>query len=72
MATFGANVSPPEDGIALFDDSGLVNYIPGDFAQNGANTVLWLDNFAFTSDPSTIYGMPFDELSNPPFLHRSR
>lgn len=53
-----ANVDPAEDGAALYNDSGLVNWIPGQAAVNGANTLFWLDSFTFTSSPSTMYGLP--------------
>ncbi|HEX4320597.1 MAG TPA: chitobiase/beta-hexosaminidase C-terminal domain-containing protein [Acidobacteriaceae bacterium] len=48
-----ANVSPEEDGAALYNDSGLVNWVPG----VDATTPLHLDSFTFTS-PTTIYGLP--------------
>jgi hypothetical protein len=48
---------PPEDGAALYNDSGLVNWIPGQRSVNSANTLFWMDSFAFTS-PSLIYGLP--------------
>jgi len=47
-----ANVDPTEDGAALYNDSGLVNWIP-----NNHDSVLSLDSFTFTS-PTTIYGLP--------------
>jgi hypothetical protein len=48
-----ANVDPSEDGAAQYNDSGLVNWIPG------VNTKrpLEMDSFAFTS-PTVIYGLP--------------
>jgi hypothetical protein len=49
-----ANVDPAEDGAALYNDSGLVNWIQG---VGGTNRNLMLDSFTFTS-PSTIYGLP--------------
>jgi Bacterial Ig-like domain (group 3) len=49
---------PAEDGAALYNDSGLVNWIPGQSVVNGANTIFWLDSFTFTSSPSVIYGLP--------------
>ncbi|MGD0348067.1 MAG: choice-of-anchor D domain-containing protein [Terracidiphilus sp.] len=51
-----ANVDPPEDGLALYNDSGLVNWIPGESAVNGGNFLLWVDSFAFTS-ASNIYAI---------------
>jgi hypothetical protein len=53
-----ANVDPAEDGAALYNDSGLVNWIPGQSVVNSSNSIFWLDSFAFTSSPSTIYGLP--------------
>ena len=49
---------PAEDGAALYNDSGLVNWIPGQSVVNGGNTSFWLDSFTFTSSPSVIYGLP--------------
>jgi hypothetical protein len=49
-----ANVDPAEDGAALYDDSGLVNWLPGVGAHNSP---LNIDSFTFTS-PSTIYALP--------------
>jgi hypothetical protein len=49
-----ANVDPNEDGAALYNDSGLVNWIPG---VGEPNSGLMLDSFTFTS-PTTIYGLP--------------
>lgn len=43
-----------EDGAAFFNDSGLVNWIPG--SANSPH-MLFVDSFAFTS-PSTFYGLP--------------
>jgi hypothetical protein len=53
-----ANVDPAEDGAALYNDSGLVNWIPGQSVVNSANSIFWLDSFTFTSSPSIIYGLP--------------
>jgi len=52
-----ANVDPAEDGAALYNDSGLVNWIPGQSVVNGANSIFWLDSFTFTSSPSVFYGL---------------
>jgi hypothetical protein len=49
-----ANVDPAEDGAALYDDSGLINWLPGTSAHNNPLTI---DSFTFTS-PSTIYALP--------------
>jgi len=51
-----ANVDPAEDGAALYNDSGLVNWIPGQSVVNGANRVFWPDSFTFTS-ASNIYAI---------------
>ena len=48
-----AHVDPAEDGAALYNDSGLVNWIPGVNHQSP----LMLDSFTFTS-PTAIYGLP--------------
>ena len=53
-----ANVDPAEDGAALYNDSGLVNWIPGQSVVNGGNSIFWLDSFTFTSSPSMIFGLP--------------
>ncbi len=49
-----ANVDPQEDGAALYNDSGLVNWIPGEAPNKNP---LILDSFTFTS-PTTFYGLP--------------
>jgi hypothetical protein len=49
-----ANVDPAEDGAALYNDSGLVNWISG---VDDTKTPLHLDSFTFTS-PTAIYGLP--------------
>ena len=49
-----ANVDPAEDGAALYNDSGLVNWLPGEV--NTSNS-LQMDSFTFTS-PSSIYSVP--------------
>lgn len=53
-----ANVDPAEDGAALYNDAGLVNWIPGQSLVNGGNTIFSLDSFTFASSPSVIYGLP--------------
>ena len=47
------NASPAEAGVALFNGTGLVNYL-----ANAGNS-LAIDSFTFTSSPSTIYSIPF-------------
>ena len=46
-----ANVDPAEDGLALYNDSGLVNWLPG---VNARPYPLGVDSFAFLS-ASTLY-----------------
>lgn len=49
-----ANVDPAEDGAALYNDSGLVNWLPG---EAPVSNPLQMDSFAFTSS-SSIYALP--------------
>ena len=49
-----ANVDPAEDGAALYNDSGLVNWISG---VGATKNPLGMDSFTFTS-PTAIYGLP--------------
>jgi hypothetical protein len=56
------NVSPFEAGIALFGDSGLVNWLP----FFSGNSIVAVDSFAFAGTPSEVYGVPFT-ISNPFF-----
>jgi hypothetical protein len=59
VASLSANDSPSEDGIAFFNDGGLVNWIPGLPQSNHAPTVS-VDRFTFTNNPSTLYAItPF-------------
>ncbi len=53
VASLDVGASPSEDGIALFNDAGLVQYLPDDYPNYFA-----VDNFNFTSDPTTFYGYP--------------
>lgn len=53
VASLLRNASPSENGVALFNDSGVVQYIANDYPSN-----YTLDNFAFTSE-QTYYGYPF-------------
>ncbi|HXP11510.1 MAG TPA: choice-of-anchor D domain-containing protein, partial [Acidobacteriaceae bacterium] len=47
---------PPEDGAALFNDAGLVNWLPGVMTQSNID----IDRFTFTN-PNTIYALtPYD------------
>jgi hypothetical protein len=56
-----ASVDPAEDGAALYNDTGLVNWIPGQSLVNGGNSIFWMDSFTFTSS-SMIYGLPEPQL----------
>jgi hypothetical protein len=56
VASLMATSSPSEDGIALFNDSGLVNWLPG-LPQNPSVPTLQVDRFAFTQDASTLYAI---------------
>ncbi len=49
-----ANVDPSEDGAALYNDSGLVNWLPGEAPTSNP---LQINSFTFTS-PSSIYALP--------------
>jgi Bacterial Ig-like domain (group 3) len=51
-----ANVDPFEDGAALYNNSGLVNWLPGEVPTKNP---LKMDSFTFTS-PSAIYGLPMN------------
>jgi Abnormal spindle-like microcephaly-assoc'd, ASPM-SPD-2-Hydin/Beta-propeller repeat len=48
------NASPLEDGIALFNDKGLVNWL-----QNTYPDYPSVDSFTFAGDPSVVYAVPF-------------
>jgi hypothetical protein len=63
VATLFAGQSPPEVGTILVNDSGIVNDVPYRVSSSG---IFAVDNFTFTSDPSTFYAFPF--LSNGFFL----
>jgi hypothetical protein len=54
VAALAQNGSPSENGVALFNDAGVVQYIGNDYADK----YYTLDNFTFTSDPTTYYGYP--------------
>lgn len=54
VASLNRGGSPTENGVALFNDSGVVQYID----NNPAGNEYSLDNFTFTSDPTTYYGYP--------------
>jgi hypothetical protein len=53
VVELSANVDPAEDGAALYNDSGLVNWLPG----VAARPPLAIDSFTFTSATS-IYALP--------------
>jgi hypothetical protein len=48
--------------IALYNDTGLVNYVP-----TGADTSLIPESFALAGNPLTIYSLPFTIVQNPFF-----
>lgn len=53
VASLSRNGSPSENGVALFNDAGVVQYIANDYDDHNYT----LDNFTFTSEP-TYYGYP--------------
>ncbi|NYF49829.1 choice-of-anchor D domain-containing protein [Tunturiibacter gelidoferens] len=53
VASLSQAASPSENGVALFNDAGLVQYIANTYPAN-----YTLDSFIFTSDPTTFYGYP--------------
>ena len=55
VASLEINASPSENGAALFNDAGLVQYIPSDYSNHDYT----IDNFTFTSDPTIFYSYPF-------------
>lgn len=54
VAALFTSSSPSEAGVALFNDSGLVNLLPA----QGSNTTddLYVDSVAFAGSPSLVYG----------------
>ena len=58
------DVSPSEDGMAAFNDAGLINWIPG---VGGSSVDLSVDTFAFAGNPPTIYTPPYSAGSTPIF-----
>lgn len=55
VAALFRSASPAEDGIALFNDQGLVNWLP-----NSPPAYTTVDSFAFAGNPPVVYAMPFD------------
>jgi hypothetical protein len=49
------NASPAEDGIALYNDTGLVNWLVNEY-QYGYPSV---DSFTFAGNPPVVYTVPF-------------
>ena len=47
--------SPAEAGAALYNDAGLVSFVPNTFQTHNYS----LDSFTFTASPDTFYGFPF-------------
>ena len=50
---------PSEDGAALFNDAGLVNWLPG----LGTESNVDIDRFTFTNNPNTLYAVTPYETS---------
>jgi hypothetical protein len=50
-------VSPPEAGIALYNSSGLVNWLPSRLFSNSSTDVV-VDSFAFAGNPPLVYALP--------------
>ena len=53
------NSGPPVDGAALFNDAGLVNWLPG----LGTESNVDIDRFTFTNNPNTLYAVTPYETS---------
>ena len=55
VAALRAPRSPSSDGVALFDDTGMISRIPFEYPN-------WLEvySIAFASDPHTLYAQPFE------------
>jgi hypothetical protein len=54
VAALFMNASPPEDGIALFNSGGLVNWLANDYADG----YVEVDSFAFVGNPPVVYSFP--------------
>jgi hypothetical protein len=50
--------------LSLYNDGGLVNYVPTGFVEYGSPT---FSNFAFAGTPLTIYSLPFTDVQTPFF-----
>jgi hypothetical protein len=59
VASLSRAASPSENGVALFNDAGPVQYISDDYPTDYS-----LDRFIFTSDPTTYYGYPVNGNTN--------
>ena len=57
VASLQIQASPSEDGIAMFNDTGLINWIPGQ-PQPQNQATLRLDRFTFTNSSFTLYARP--------------
>ena len=57
VVVLSATRSPSSDGVALYDDSGMVNRLPYDYPN-------WLEigQVVFTNDPHTLYALPAEEF----------
>jgi hypothetical protein len=53
VASLSQGASPSENGVALFNDAGLVQYLADIYPA-----YYTLDSFIFTADPTTFYGYP--------------
>jgi hypothetical protein len=53
VASLSQGASPSENGVALFNDAGLVQYMAAIYPA-----YYTLDSFIFTADPTTFYGYP--------------
>lgn len=60
------DVSPSEDGMAAFNDAGLINWIPG--VGNTSGVYLMVDSFAIAGSPPAIYAPPYTSGSTPGFI----
>jgi hypothetical protein len=59
------DVSPSEDGMAAFNDAGLINWIPG---VGNPSVYLMVDSFAIAGNPPAIYAPPYTSGSTPIFI----
>ena len=55
VAALFRSASPAEDGVALYNDSGLANWLVNDFE----NRYPSVDSFTFAGNPPVVYAVPF-------------